>query len=238
LDCRNCLRHAEEWLTLTDGIADSAYHGHQHQVPDECRVCSTFIHSTTPLFALDFDAITFLFEFSFTIVRSTNMAQVETNTISSSMGTVLHETVEYRGDPTPVVSEITGVPSTLSSLPDEQPPSAESQGIGFDPNTLKARYDLEREKRLAANPAGVDQYRSIKDGDPVFGHYIEDPYIERKERAPINERVEVLIVGGGYGGQLVAVRLMEAGITDIRIVEKGGDFGGTWYVGDCKSIPI
>ena len=22
---------------------------------------------------------------------------------------------------------------------------------------------------------------------------------------------------------------MEAGITDVRIVEKGGDFGGTWY---------
>lgn len=157
------------------------------------------------------------------------MAQVETKTISSSMGTVLDEIIKDDAMSVPVASNVTGIPSTLSSLPEEQLPlTTESQSIGFDPKSLRARYDLEREKRLAANPTGVDQYRSITDGDPVFGHYIDDPYIERKERNPLNERVEVLIVGGGYGGQLVAVRLMEAGITDIRIVEKGGDFGGTW----------
>src|SRR5687767_15773293 len=31
------------------------------------------------------------------------------------------------------------------------------------------------------------------------------------------------------GGQLVAARLKEAGVDDVRIIEKGGDFGGTWY---------
>ncbi len=34
---------------------------------------------------------------------------------------------------------------------------------------------------------------------------------------------------GGFGGLLVAARLREAGVEDIRIIEKGGDFGGTWY---------
>jgi cyclohexanone monooxygenase len=39
----------------------------------------------------------------------------------------------------------------------------------------------------------------------------------------------VVVVGGGFGGQLAAARLREAGIDDLRIIEKGGDFGGTWY---------
>ena len=37
------------------------------------------------------------------------------------------------------------------------------------------------------------------------------------------------MIGGGFGGLLSAARLCEAGIDDIRIIEKGGDFGGTWY---------
>ena len=146
------------------------------------------------------------------------------------MGAILHQTNESLLGFTSVTSNDIGVPSTLSSLQDKDLPNANNQDFDFDPSSLKARYKLERDKRLAANPDGVDQYRSIEDGDPVFGHYIDDPYIERTKRAPVSERLEALIVGGGYGGQLVAVRLMEMGITDIRIVEKGGDFGGTWYV--------
>jgi len=38
-----------------------------------------------------------------------------------------------------------------------------------------------------------------------------------------------LIVGGGFGGLLAATHLQKAGITNIRIVEKAGDFGGTGY---------
>ena len=38
-----------------------------------------------------------------------------------------------------------------------------------------------------------------------------------------------MIVGGGFGGLLAAARLQEAGITNFRIIEKAGDFGGTWY---------
>ncbi|MFI4950888.1 MAG: flavin-containing monooxygenase, partial [Caulobacterales bacterium] len=39
----------------------------------------------------------------------------------------------------------------------------------------------------------------------------------------------IILVSGGFGGLLVGARLREAGIADIRIIEKGGDFGGTWY---------
>ena len=38
----------------------------------------------------------------------------------------------------------------------------------------------------------------------------------------------MVIVGGGFGGLLAAARLHKSGVKDIRIIEKGGDFGGTW----------
>ena len=38
-----------------------------------------------------------------------------------------------------------------------------------------------------------------------------------------------MIVGGGFAGMLTAIDLGKHGITDVRIVEKAGDFGGTWY---------
>ncbi len=37
------------------------------------------------------------------------------------------------------------------------------------------------------------------------------------------------MIGGGFGGLLAGARLREAGVTSLRLIEKGGDFGGTWY---------
>ena len=37
------------------------------------------------------------------------------------------------------------------------------------------------------------------------------------------------MLGGGFGGLLTGARLRQAGIADVRVIEKGGDFGGTWY---------
>ena len=45
----------------------------------------------------------------------------------------------------------------------------------------------------------------------------------------VDETTEVLVVGGGFGGMLCAAQLRSVGVEDIRIVEKAGDFGGTWY---------
>jgi len=97
--------------------------------------------------------------------------------------------------------------------------------LGFDPAALKAKYRAERDKRLRAD--GNEQYREIK-GE--FAHYLDDPYVAPGfTRAPLTDEVEVVVVGGGFGGLLAGARLREAGIQDIRIIEKGGDFGGTWY---------
>ncbi len=73
---------------------------------------------------------------------------------------------------------------------------------------------------------GNEQYIEIA-GE--FERYLHDPYVAPLERDPLHDDVEVLIIGGGFGGLLAGARLREAGIDDIRLVEKGGDFGGTWY---------
>ena len=96
--------------------------------------------------------------------------------------------------------------------------------LAFDPDALREKYRQERDKRL--RPDGNDQYVEIKG---QFAHYLEDPYVEPIVRDPIAVDVEVVVVGGGFGGLLAGARLKEAGITDVRLVEKGGDFGGTWY---------
>ncbi|HEX3567255.1 MAG TPA: NAD(P)/FAD-dependent oxidoreductase [Acidimicrobiales bacterium] len=36
-------------------------------------------------------------------------------------------------------------------------------------------------------------------------------------------------VGGGFAGLVTAARLVEAGVTDVRLIDKAGDVGGTWY---------
>jgi cyclohexanone monooxygenase len=103
--------------------------------------------------------------------------------------------------------------------------TAPREQLGFDPQALRAKYIAERNKRLRVD--GNEQYLEIA------GHlakYSDDPYVASGfTRAPITDEVEVLVLGGGFGGLLAAARLREAGIGDVRIIEKGGDFGGTWY---------
>jgi cation diffusion facilitator CzcD-associated flavoprotein CzcO len=97
--------------------------------------------------------------------------------------------------------------------------------LGFDPDALREKYRIERDRRLRAD--GSNQYQEVK-GD--FSHYIDDPYVDPGfTRAPLEDEIDVVVIGGGFGGLLTGARLREAGIQDIRMIEKGGDFGGTWY---------
>ncbi len=100
-----------------------------------------------------------------------------------------------------------------------------SATLNFDPDTLQEKYRIERDKRL--RPDGSAQYQSI---DGEFSNYVDDPYVRGvPTRAPLEDDIDVVIIGGGFGGMISAARLLEAGIEHIRIIEKGGDFGGTWY---------
>ncbi|MET9830374.1 NAD(P)/FAD-dependent oxidoreductase [Streptomyces sp. NPDC006385] len=99
------------------------------------------------------------------------------------------------------------------------------EALGIDLDALRARYRAERDRRI--RPDGRGQYRSTT-GE--FGYYDEDPYADRDHtREPLTDRVEVVIVGGGLGGLIAGARLRQAGVASIRVIEKGGDFGGTWY---------
>ncbi len=100
-----------------------------------------------------------------------------------------------------------------------------SQDLGFDPQALKAKYRAERDKRLRAD--ANEQYVEMAGS---FAHYLEDPYVAPGfNRAPLTDDTEIIVVGGGFGGLLTGARLRQAGLNNIRIIEKGGDFGGTWY---------
>ena len=96
--------------------------------------------------------------------------------------------------------------------------------LGFDPAKLRAKYRSERDKRLRQD--GNAQYQEVAD---EFASYTDDPYSEWVERDPLNDEVQVAIIGGGFGGLLMGGRLREAGFDDIRVIEQAGDFGGTWY---------
>jgi cation diffusion facilitator CzcD-associated flavoprotein CzcO len=87
---------------------------------------------------------------------------------------------------------------------------------------LRQRYREEQQKRL--RPEGMAQWREL--GEKLD----RDPFVEPGfTRGPVVEDTTVVVVGGGFAGMLTAIDLKKHGIEDIRIVEKAGDFGGTWY---------
>ena len=93
---------------------------------------------------------------------------------------------------------------------------------------IKQKFAAERDIRVEYRPEGTQQYTSDLDGD--LAHYAVDPFVEQPDqRDPINDTVEVLFIGGGFSALLTSARLREKGVESIRIVERGGDVGGTWY---------
>ncbi|MEV6344286.1 NAD(P)/FAD-dependent oxidoreductase [Actinoplanes sp. NPDC051851] len=91
-------------------------------------------------------------------------------------------------------------------------------------DALRARYRTERDRRI--RPEGSAQYRRAA-GE--FGEYAADPHTPFAAREPKTDRVEATVIGAGFGGLLSGARLREAGLGSIRLVDEGGDVGGTWY---------
>ncbi len=58
---------------------------------------------------------------------------------------------------------------------------------------------------------------------------------------PASRHVRVAIVGAGFGGLGMAIRLKQAGIDDFVVLERAGDVGGTWrdntYPGCACDVP-
>ncbi|WP_439115901.1 flavin-containing monooxygenase, partial [Ilumatobacter sp.] len=102
--------------------------------------------------------------------------------------------------------------------------SANTTPVAPDLDAIHARYLQERDKRI--RPDGNEQYI-----EPTgkYAHFLDDPHTERVEREPLFDEVTVAFIGGGFAGLLTGAKLRQAEIDDVRIIEKGGDFGGTWY---------
>lgn len=102
---------------------------------------------------------------------------------------------------------------------------AEAPKASFDPVALRAKYLEERDLRISRG-GGTTQYTFL---DGESSKYLKDPWTGNDtQREPLVEETEVVIVGAGYGAQLIATELQKAGVTDFRMIDKAGDFGGTW----------
>lgn len=95
-------------------------------------------------------------------------------------------------------------------------------------DAIKQRFAEERDLRINYRPEGSGNY--LTDPTGLLGKFDQDPYGgEIIEREPLNDTVECLFIGGGFSALLTSARLREVGVESIRIVERGGDVGGTWY---------
>ncbi|MEC9344835.1 MAG: NAD(P)/FAD-dependent oxidoreductase [Pseudomonadota bacterium] len=103
--------------------------------------------------------------------------------------------------------------------------SAAAAAPTIDVDRIRARYREERDRRLRAD-ANAQYVRT----EGRFAAYLDDPWADPDfSRAPVHDEIDVLIVGGGFGGLLAGARLKMAGVESFRIIDKAADFGGTWY---------
>jgi cation diffusion facilitator CzcD-associated flavoprotein CzcO len=101
-----------------------------------------------------------------------------------------------------------------------------SSGAGpFDPDALRTKYAEERRRRLRSD--GISQYVEISGAFSRFG---ADPWADPDfTREPIVDSVDVAVVGAGFGGLLIGARCKQLGVDNVRLIDKAGDVGGTWY---------
>src|SRR3546814_11098704 len=103
----------------------------------------------------------------------------------------------------------------------------------IDKGAIRAKYLQERDKRL--RPDGNAQYQRLSGR---FAHYAVDPYLPVEPRDPVTDDVTVAIIGGGFAGRLTGARLAAAGFTAFRLIDTGGDFGGTRYWNRYPGAPF
>jgi cyclohexanone monooxygenase len=95
----------------------------------------------------------------------------------------------------------------------------------IDLPALREKYRQEAQKRH--RPEGFAQYIEVTGALNDFLEF--DTYEPLPERAPLFDEIDVVVLGGGFAGLIAAGRLKQAGVDKIRIIDRGGDFGGTWY---------
>src|SRR5215469_6040456 len=90
-----------------------------------------------------------------------------------------------------------------------KPRSASAES--YDPEAVRAKYLLERDKRMVPGRADIRDLRT----DQRFARYRDDPFTPVIERDPITDEVDVVIVGGGIAGVLAGAQLRKVGVERI-----------------------
>lgn len=90
---------------------------------------------------------------------------------------------------------------------------------------MRARYRVERDKRVTRS--GHEQYE--RPSDDFAEAYEHDPYVPIAPRPPVDEDLDVAILGGGWTGVLAGYHLAQEGVSTFRHIDHAGDFGGVWY---------
>ena len=120
----------------------------------------------------------------------------------------------------------------MSKFPDDQSKRGSVKGqedtpaVSPDFDSIRSRYRQEQERRIHARPDKQYQQASVlSQGEGSKPDSVP-------HRAARSESVDVLVIGAGFGGLIMASRLRDAGINDFLILDIAGDFGGTWFWND------
>ncbi|WP_405718414.1 NAD(P)/FAD-dependent oxidoreductase [Streptomyces sp. NBC_01537] len=111
---------------------------------------------------------------------------------------------------------------------------APTQTPEIDQAALRTKYLAERDKRIRAE--GQKQYVEAEGEFEEF--YEADPYTPIVPRTPVREDIDVAILGGGLCGLVAGARIKQAGVSNFRVIELAGDFGGAWYWNRYPGIQV
>ncbi len=109
----------------------------------------------------------------------------------------------------------------MTCQPTNVPPPSE-----IDIPAMKEKYRQERDRRM--RPEGEAQYAAPED-HLTHDTYEHDPFTPVVPRDALDENIDVAILGGGWTGILAAYHLTRQGVTNFKVIDHAGDYGGTWY---------
>ena len=109
-------------------------------------------------------------------------------------------------------------------------PVADEALITLPPPPAGAVFNAEEQARYREynkSRAGAADYIAM---EGEFSKYLEDVYSAPPiERDALTDDCEIVIIGAGFAALILWYKLRDAGFHDVRVCEKGGDVGGTWY---------